>query len=337
MKSIKRSSILNKKTKRYLLYALGEILLIVVGILLALYINNRNTNKQYKDTIDNNIIRVYYELEKNIEKAKSVISRLERKDSLIYLVMNDSLEKKDYTESGELATLILNSNSLEIEDKSYQNLIQLNISDNRYNEELITELTELYSSNKKINELNQRMRNFINDKSIPLIIENADSYGDLIYRSRIEDDLIDYYLTSKGYKSNVSFYGVVAIRNQLWEVEDFYRKAIGVYNQIGEQYELNVENFSAFNKEVGAEYGGLYYNERHQDTLKIIFKNDSLFFQRDTFPVVNVVPFEEHRFFTNYKNGMFMSFFKNEKDTSGWNMNIHLLNYREAYEKMKGE
>jgi len=46
--------------KRYLLYAIGEILLVVVGILIALQINNWNSNKQESKTLNgylNNIVK----------------------------------------------------------------------------------------------------------------------------------------------------------------------------------------------------------------------------------------------------------------------------------------
>ena len=42
-----RKTLLNEgKTTKYLKYAIGEIVLIVIGILIALQINNWNSNKQ---------------------------------------------------------------------------------------------------------------------------------------------------------------------------------------------------------------------------------------------------------------------------------------------------
>ncbi len=44
------------KTTKYLKYAIGEILLVVIGILIAISINNWNQNR-----IDNNIEMIYYQ------------------------------------------------------------------------------------------------------------------------------------------------------------------------------------------------------------------------------------------------------------------------------------
>ena len=87
MKIIKLKSLLDNKLKRYLLYAIGELCLIVLGILIALYIKNKNADNQYNKEIDNNILRVYSELDGNIEEAKETIMKIREKDSLIYLVI----------------------------------------------------------------------------------------------------------------------------------------------------------------------------------------------------------------------------------------------------------
>ena len=40
------------RTGKYLKYALGEILLVMIGILLALYVNNANTERQNRLTAE---------------------------------------------------------------------------------------------------------------------------------------------------------------------------------------------------------------------------------------------------------------------------------------------
>ncbi|MDO1501171.1 DUF6090 family protein [Winogradskyella maritima] len=45
-RQIRQNMIHQNRTKKYLLYAIGEIILVVIGILIALQINNWNSNKQ---------------------------------------------------------------------------------------------------------------------------------------------------------------------------------------------------------------------------------------------------------------------------------------------------
>ncbi|WP_235294880.1 DUF6090 family protein [Portibacter lacus] len=51
-RKLRQKNLTNNKFSKYLIYAIGEIVLVVVGILIALYINNQNTEKQ--DTISLN-------------------------------------------------------------------------------------------------------------------------------------------------------------------------------------------------------------------------------------------------------------------------------------------
>ena len=50
-RKIRQKLLSENKLSKYLIYAVGEILLVVIGILIALYINNLNTEKQDSITL----------------------------------------------------------------------------------------------------------------------------------------------------------------------------------------------------------------------------------------------------------------------------------------------
>jgi hypothetical protein len=50
---LKRTFFLNRETRRYIGYTVGEILLVIVGILIALQIDNWNSERQDRTTLDN--------------------------------------------------------------------------------------------------------------------------------------------------------------------------------------------------------------------------------------------------------------------------------------------
>ena len=64
--------IYNKSLKNYFFYALGEIFLIVAGILIAMKVDNYNSTKKYEKVMDNNFIKVAHELKNNIDNAKII-------------------------------------------------------------------------------------------------------------------------------------------------------------------------------------------------------------------------------------------------------------------------
>jgi hypothetical protein len=332
LKLIKLKSIINNKLKRYFLYAIGEFCLIVLGILFALYINNRNSNNQYKKQIDSNILRVHSELEINIKNTQKAILKIKEKDSLIFLVMNDSIKPEMYYNDINLAYLILYFHNLNIEDKAYQNLMALNISDNTYRLELISELKELYSGNQKIIEANDRMSTFVYDKCLPFLAKNTKSFGDLTYKGKVKKDVADFLTNSKEYKSYVSQYAIIAIKNQLRHNQNFLKKAYTLNSVMTNEYNIQSEIILKKNPLI-SNYKGLYSHEKFKDTLAVKLVNDSIILYRDKNFCLNLIPITEHSYYTENEGGGYFVSFSKKRDTI--NMKLNLLSEEYLYKKIQ--
>lgn len=72
-RTIRRNVLTRNEISRYFLYALGEILLVVVGILIALQINNWNEQKQVKVAILAGLKEVREDLVKDTIRLSSII------------------------------------------------------------------------------------------------------------------------------------------------------------------------------------------------------------------------------------------------------------------------
>jgi hypothetical protein len=317
--------------KNQILNAGKEVLLIVVGILLAMYIDNWNATMQKKKSLDSNFQRVYSELEKNINEAKDNIEGLYHKDSLIYLVMNDSIKPKDYTSNFGLAYLILFYHNLSLDDKAYQNLIRYDVLDDNYREDLIVQLKDLNALNEEIKNNNDRMSAFVYEEALPLVAKNTKTFGDLTYKGIINKDVVDYYTTSSEYKSYVSQYAIIALKNQLKYYQIYLRLALKVYGDIGKIY-----NFKA-NKKMGldssvSKFEGRFYNERYRDTIQVSTKNDSLFFVQKNKQRTNLISFGKNHFILDNKEGkFFIAFLPDEKNKSNLVMHISYLTNQIKY------
>ncbi|WP_179345528.1 DUF6090 family protein [Winogradskyella ursingii] len=83
------------RTKKYLLYAIGEIILVVIGILIALQINNWNDNRKNKIDEQNFHHNVLIDLQKDEEKLKYYkhfhTKRIEYLDTLLTYVRNPKM------------------------------------------------------------------------------------------------------------------------------------------------------------------------------------------------------------------------------------------------------
>ncbi len=78
------------KTGRYLKYAIGEIILVVIGILIALWINNLNTNHQLKKEQTTLIRNLKQELNENLTQFNNRTNRLTDLNKKLIEVLNFS-------------------------------------------------------------------------------------------------------------------------------------------------------------------------------------------------------------------------------------------------------
>ena len=66
----------NNKTGKYLKYAIGEIILVVIGILIALQINNWNEDRIKQNDITNSLTQILSDLEQD-KKSLEYYNRIE--------------------------------------------------------------------------------------------------------------------------------------------------------------------------------------------------------------------------------------------------------------------
>ena len=69
------SKVTTARTTRYLTYAIGEIILVVIGILIALQINNWNTSRQLKTLNQEFLIKMLAELDQNKDRLENDVIR----------------------------------------------------------------------------------------------------------------------------------------------------------------------------------------------------------------------------------------------------------------------
>ncbi len=102
LRTIRRSLIESSSARKYLLYAVGEIALVVIGILLALQINNWNENRIIKSQLESYLIKLQSEVKMNmdgverrssdrINQINKIVSILESLNSNIPGKSKDSL------------------------------------------------------------------------------------------------------------------------------------------------------------------------------------------------------------------------------------------------------
>ena len=82
-------SINNDKFFKYSKYAIGEILIVIIGIIVALLLHNWNEKRIERDYFDKALIQVQAELIDNIGSARWMLDYYNRADSAAVLILYD--------------------------------------------------------------------------------------------------------------------------------------------------------------------------------------------------------------------------------------------------------
>jgi hypothetical protein len=88
---------MENKTGKYFKYALGEIILVVIGILIALQINLKSQEKTNREQIESILKSVFVNLENDISHPiNTYIGGCHFKDSINNLILSKTLTYADY-------------------------------------------------------------------------------------------------------------------------------------------------------------------------------------------------------------------------------------------------
>lgn len=185
---MRRNLIPGRRFTRYLLYAIGEIFLVVIGILIALQINNWNQKRQKNILFNNSLEQLYNSIKIDTESLMFGIEYTQDQIILIDKLLDDPTHFPDQILPGVLYYLDSNFD-LESHNRETSYLIaslQYDPSDPQQRE-IAKELTA-YSSfhSSGSSEISSRLTGLLEDNHIPnpMLPFGFGSYEDFILEDR---------------------------------------------------------------------------------------------------------------------------------------------------------
>ena len=89
-RKIRQKLLTENKFSKYLIYAIGEILLVIIGIFIALQINNWNELRKSEKQIISVLKEVHSEVADNIKEADELYLDFVDNDTLLYNISGNS-------------------------------------------------------------------------------------------------------------------------------------------------------------------------------------------------------------------------------------------------------
>lgn len=223
------------KLLQYLIYATGEIVLVIAGILIALAINDQSEINKKDEKISSILTQVRKELAIDIAKTNGLIEFYIRKDSLISLVLTNQLTEEDYRNrnNGALFQVTTTVSEFITTSNGYDNLMRNTDNMPARFEPLIADLNGIYIDDKRLVERFNENISAVTDKILADWSSKFEWYSKII-TGTIEDSMIDYFVNDPFYKNHVSSYYIIAMQNHLPTIKSYRVDAIRSYLAIGE-------------------------------------------------------------------------------------------------------
>ncbi len=219
LRRLRQHFLTSNKFSKYLLYAIGEIILVVLGIVIALQLNNWNDERKMNASFDNLLLSLEDELNSNIQECSYEIfwglTYIERYD----LITSDSITRDVYRENPQLRDLI-GANQLDIISEDINSLINKQ-------DEFPSKYKPLIPSLKKFLTIISRYENSVRNISDVVksyrsyITQNTTWMGDrdlTVKESEAMEAQIDFYMNDPVYMnflSNHSYFYEESIRNMI--------------------------------------------------------------------------------------------------------------------------
>ena len=282
-RKIRQNLLSEGKTGKYFKYALGEIILVVFGILIALQINLKSQEKTNQNSIESILKSVIVNLENDIaHPINTYIAGFNIKDSIGNLILSKTLSLDDYEEKtpqfGGLANhLIYEFEPFQFQRQAYDRLMA-NIENIPEDYVLIVNLLQdVYSKEVPVvNEVALELKNFIDE--IEDKYQNRHEWYSDVDSTHFKQK-VAYMMSDPLYLNDVKRHQKIADHLKRHLVALKMQISIA-YSKIYDQFKYNLpfpdsmEQFYFPTKEELDEYAGTYSNNGRSD---IILKSNDYF------------------------------------------------------------
>ena len=133
--------------------------MVVLGILIAVYLNNWNEERKEAKELENILSIIKDDLENDIKEAKEVIQFEEGKNNLYQRFFDEDLIAKDYKENIRYRRLIFGFKEISFNKRGFELLNNYKNSLEISNDVLITLILELYSDRIEEVHVDDALRN----------------------------------------------------------------------------------------------------------------------------------------------------------------------------------
>ena len=259
-RKMRAASLEESNASAYWKYAIGEVVFVVVGILLAFQIDTWSERRSAKEHTHYLFAQVQDELALNIKNCNLVLEQYRGKDTLVYDILMRRVTRQDYRENWEYGLVLLTQQEAEVSVEAFLNLVNSQDALSQTQRSILLELKTLYGTDKTYLDL-------VNEVTINNVLdyhkkykEEQTWYGDLFLNREMPEDMIDYCLQDPFYFNAVVHFQFLNLRNHIRYTLNFRRRALDIHERLVDEMKLDLDSTLLFDvascQHIVGEYSG---------------------------------------------------------------------------------
>ena len=222
---------MENKTGKYFKYAIGEIVLVVIGILIALQINNWNEKRGQEKTVKSIYSIIKSDLTNDIEKFDKIINKMALLDTVFKKVIQKKMTLKDYQNCPDCVNLLMGYQDIAVEERGLKLLTDNGALFDAKKDSLFIDINSFYSYyNTEISVSQKEMSDNFQDNWF-YWKNNKPWFSDFYNRVK-NDDLISYMLNSWDYRNRVAAAYILHYEVYLNQLVNYKKDALKIIEDI---------------------------------------------------------------------------------------------------------
>ncbi|MGH1387564.1 DUF6090 family protein [Kordia sp.] len=218
-----------KNLGNYILYAVGEIILVVIGILIAVSLNDWNSSRKEKNKLFNIYNIVAADLENDIKEIDKMEFFYGQVKPLFNKILKDSVRDVDYAFNPQYTYIMIGFPEITFNKRGYNQLAAFNTD--KFKDSLPTQIIEFYTERLREIKIDDDMRADDIKENYSHFKNNYAWWSDVI-SLKPNKDFIDYALNDPDYKNRIATTHFMAYQVFLPELRIFKKQAETILEEI---------------------------------------------------------------------------------------------------------
>lgn len=222
---------------KYLIYAIGEIILVVIGILIALSINNWNQEQQQKKVLNNIYATIKADLQQDINNINNVVNSSQPMEKNYLAIINKTRKKEDFKNCKNCRYVNFGFPDIKLRKNGNELLQNYNQQNNISSDSLSIKLNSLYLDltndiSVKLEELNTNSNSFLEK-----VKYTQPWFADMNFSAtgNYSDAFIEYALTDFGYRNTTKVLYEMYFKRYIPDLKEYRAKSLEIIALIDEK------------------------------------------------------------------------------------------------------